>query len=78
MKNNKFIILMSLTVIMLLTVLGFVMKQSSITNFYYYKDKPLNIDLRTDKIFIKTKNWFLITDYTSLYFQLLLLRILII
>jgi hypothetical protein len=55
MKNNKFIILMSLTVIMVLTVLGFEMKQSSITNFYYYKDKPLNVDLRTDKIFIKTK-----------------------
>ena len=55
MKNNKFIILMSVTVIMALTVFGFEMKQSSITNFYYYKDKPLNVDLRTDKIFIKTK-----------------------
>ncbi len=68
MKNNKFIILLSLTVIFVLTVLGFSLKQTSITNFYYYKDKPLNIDLRTDKIFIKTKNQ-LSTDELKLNFS---------
>jgi subtilisin family serine protease len=48
--------------ITLLVIIGFVLScfgfsdgNNSITNFYYYKDKPYTIDLRTDKIFIKTK-----------------------
>jgi subtilisin family serine protease len=48
--------------ITLLVIIGFVLScfgfsdgNNSITNFYYYKDKPYTIDLRTDKIFIKAK-----------------------
>jgi subtilisin family serine protease len=58
--------------ITLLVLIGFVLScfgfsdgNNSITNFYYYKDKPYTIDLRADKIFIKTKQLLSTEDLKS-------------
>ena len=40
---------------LVLSCFGFSDGSNSITGFYYYQDKPLNLDLRADKVFIKTK-----------------------
>ena len=39
----------------LLAGLGFSDVNNSITTYYIYKDKPMNLNLRADKIFIKMK-----------------------
>jgi subtilisin-like proprotein convertase family protein len=55
MQNKKLIVLASLMILTVIVVLGFKSEQSSITNFYYYQNKPLILNLRPEKIFIKTK-----------------------
>ena len=51
LKNITLLVIIGLV----LSCFGFSDGGNSITNFYYYKDKPFNLDLRADKIFIKTK-----------------------
>jgi len=51
--SNKYIILFVLA--MVISGLGFYMSSNSITDYYYYQNKPMYMNLRTDKIFIKTK-----------------------
>jgi subtilisin family serine protease/subtilisin-like proprotein convertase family protein len=53
MKNKKLTILLSLTIIVVLTVLGFKMQKSAITNYYYYKGEPFYLKLKSDVIFVK-------------------------
>ncbi|MDD5361229.1 MAG: S8 family serine peptidase [Ignavibacteria bacterium] len=53
MKNKKLTILLSLTIIVVLTVLGFEMQKSAITNYYYYKGEPFYLKLKSDVIFVK-------------------------
>jgi subtilisin-like proprotein convertase family protein len=48
-------IIVPLILLTFLTVLGFYMSGNSLTDYYYYQNKPLNMKIRTDKIFIKTK-----------------------
>ncbi|HEY5533689.1 MAG TPA: S8 family serine peptidase [Ignavibacteria bacterium] len=51
LKNITLLVIIGLV----LSCFGFSDVNNSITNFYYYQDKPLNLDLRADKIFVKTK-----------------------
>jgi subtilisin family serine protease len=56
-KSNKTaIISIAVLLLFVLPVLGFYLSGSSITDFYYYQNKPMHLNLRTDKIFIKTKS----------------------
>ena len=43
------------TSIAIYSLAGFIIDNNKITNYYFYKDKPIELNLRTDKIFIKTK-----------------------
>ena len=53
-KKLKIFLTFSL-LIGIISLAGFIFNNSSLTNYYYYKDKPMYLNLRMDKIFIKTK-----------------------
>ena len=59
LKQNQIKILKIISLLLFVAILSswkLIDSKSSITDFYYYKDKPLNIKIRTDKIFIKSKD----------------------
>ena len=53
-KKLKIFLTFSL-LIGIISLAGFIFNNNSLTNYYYYKDKPMYLNLRMDKIFIKTK-----------------------
>ncbi len=60
-KNITFLVIIGL----ILSCFGFSDGSNPITNFYYYKDNPYTLDVRTDKIFIKTKQQFSVEELKS-------------
>jgi subtilisin family serine protease/subtilisin-like proprotein convertase family protein len=56
MKGKSFIaVSLAVLLLVVLPVLGFYMSSGSITDYYYYQNKQFHLNIRTDKIFVKTK-----------------------
>jgi subtilisin family serine protease len=54
-RKSLVAVMLPLLLLTILSVFGFYLSGSSLTDYYYYQNKPYNLKIRTDKIFIKTK-----------------------
>jgi subtilisin family serine protease len=64
-RKSVAVISIAISLLVILPVLGFYMSSSSLTDYYYYQNKPMHLNIRTDKIFIKTKQQLSKEELTS-------------